>query len=117
MFKLRNGNVICWFPGFSNEVVEALHQIDDLTGVSIHEIKGFGRSRGKNAPIRIVDNTINYVPHVKIEIICHDKLVENIVSTIQKAAHTGIRSDGKIYISPIEEAIRISTNERGEKAV
>lgn len=100
-----------------NDVIEALHQIDNLTGVSIHEINGFGRSRDQQKPVHIVDNTINDVSHVKIEIICHNKLVEKIVSTIQETAHTGIRSDGKIYISPIEDAVRISTNERGEKAV
>ena len=100
-----------------NDVVEALHQIDDLTGISIHDIKGFGRSRDKNSPVRIADDTINSTPHVKIEIICHDKLEKKIISTIQEAAHTGIRSDGKIYVSPIENAVRISTNEHGKEAV
>ena len=100
-----------------NEVIEQLHQIEGLTGVSVYEIKGFGRTRGKDEPVRIVDNTINWIPHVKIEIICTEALQEKIIETIQSAAHTGLRADGKIYISPVEDAIRISNGERGEKAV
>ena len=98
-------------------VIEELHKISGLTGVSVIEITGFGRSRGKNDPVRIVDNNINYVPHVKLEIICHDNLVEEVIKAIKKGAHTGLRADGKIYISSIDDAIRISTDERGEKAI
>ncbi len=100
-----------------NEVIERLHVIDNLTGVSIHEIKGFGRTRGHDEPVRIVDNTINWVPHVKLEIFCSDELREKVISAIIEGAHTGLRADGKIYVSPVEDAVRISTMERGNTAI
>jgi nitrogen regulatory protein P-II 1 len=99
------------------EVVEHLHTIEGLTGVSVHEIRGFGRTRGEDEPVRIVDNTINWVPHVKLEIFCLDGLTETVIGAILEGAHTGLRADGKIYVSPVEDAVRISTRERGSKAV
>ena len=99
------------------EVIELLHEVEGLTGVSVMDMKGFGRTRGENAPVRIVDNNINWVPHVKLEVVCADSLVERITAAIQKGAHTGLRADGKIYISAVEEAVRISTGDRGEAAV
>jgi nitrogen regulatory protein PII len=100
-----------------DEVIERLHVIDNLTGVSVHDIKGFGRSRSKDEPIRIVDNSINWVPHVKLEIFCSDELKERVIDAIMGGAHTGLRADGKIYMSPVEDAIRISTRERGKAAI
>ncbi len=99
------------------EVIEDLHGIEGLTGVSVFDIRGFGRTRGEGEPVRIVDNTITWVPHVKLEIVCHDELVEAVINAVQTGAHTGLRADGKIYVSPVEDAIRISTGERGELAV
>ena len=99
------------------EVIEDLHEIEGLTGVSVFDIRGFGRTRGENEPVRIVDNAITWVPHVKLEIVCGDDLVETVVEAVQRGAHTGLRADGKIYISTVEDAIRISTGERGETAV
>ena len=100
-----------------NETIEQLHTVQGLTGVSVHEIKGFGRSREENVPVHIVDNVLKAVPSVKLEIICHDNLVNSVVEAVQKGAHTGLRGDGKIYLSPVEEAVRISTGEQGENAV
>ncbi|MBN2106863.1 MAG: P-II family nitrogen regulator [Deltaproteobacteria bacterium] len=99
------------------EVVEHLHEIEGLTGVSIHDIQGFGRIRGQDEPVRIVDNAINWIPHVKIEIFCTTATKDRVVAAIMKGAHTGLRGDGKIYVSSVEEAIRISTGDRGESAV
>jgi nitrogen regulatory protein P-II 1 len=99
------------------EVVEGLHTIEGLTGVSVHDIKGFGRVRGDSEHVRIVDNTINWEPHVKLEIFCRDELAEAVVAAILTGAHTGLRGDGKVYVSPVEDAVRISTGERGAKAV
>jgi len=99
------------------EVVEVLHQVESLTGVSVFDIHGFGRSRGRDEPVHIVDNAVRWVPHVKLEIVCRDELVEQVIAAIQKGAHTGLRADGKIYVSPVEDAVRISSNERGEDAV
>ena len=98
-------------------VTQALHNIEGLTGMSVNDVKGFGRGRGEGEKDRIILDMIAYVPHVKIEIVCHDELVEEVVSTIEKAAHTGLRGDGKIYVSNVEEAVRISTGERGDEAI
>jgi len=104
-------------PHKLSEVTLALHLMEGLTGISVMDVRGFGHTRGTEAHHRTVDDLEDYVPHVKIEIICKDELVEKIISTIEKAAHTGLHGDGKIYVSDIENAIRISTGERGEKAV
>ena len=99
------------------EVVERLHVIDGLTGVSILDIKGFGRVRGDDEPVRIVDTAINDRPHVKIELFCLAEIAEQVVDAIIQGAHTGLRADGKIYVTLVEEAIRISTSERGKEDV
>lgn len=99
------------------EVVEELHTIEGLTGVSVHDIRGFGRTRDNGDHVRIVDNTVNWEPHVKLEIFCLDDLVEAVIAAILKGAHTGLRADGKVYVSPVQDAVRISTGERGDKAV
>jgi len=103
-------------PHKLNAVTEGLHAIEGLTGVSVVDVKGFGRSRKKNAPGQD-DDWVFYVPHVKIEIVCLDEMVDRVVQAIQKTAHTGLRGDGKIYISSIDEAIRIETGKRGEESV
>jgi len=100
-----------------DEVILRLHLIDGLSGVSVQDMKGFGRMRGQAETVHIVDNTINWVPHVKIEIFCTDEIKNQVVGAILEGAHTGLRADGKIYISDIEDAIRISTGERGNVAV
>lgn len=100
-----------------NEVINRLHIIEGLSGISLHEIKGFGRTRGKDEPVRIVDNTMNWIPHVKLEIFCSEKIKDQVIDSIIEGAHTGLRADGKIYISSVEEAIRISTKERGKSAI
>ena len=102
-----------------NEVIEELHALDGLTGVSvIHHVAGYGRQKhkGENSP-HIVDNTSKSIPHSKLEIFCKDDLCSKIIDTIQKTAHTGLRSDGKIFILPLEDAVRISKNQRGENVV
>ena len=100
-----------------NKVIDNLHEIEGLTGVSVIEIKGYGRMRDSQHTSRIVDNLIDEQHHCKLEIICKQSLVEHVVQSIVKGAHSGLRGDGKIYIRSIDEAIRISTGERGEIAV
>ena len=100
-----------------DDVIGHLHVIGGLTGVSIHEIKGFGRGRGHDKSVRIVDTAINWIPHVKLEVFCSNEILEVVIDAILEGAHTGLRGDGKIYVSQIERAMRISTGERGEKAV
>ena len=99
-----------------NAVVERLHDIDGLTGMSVTEVRGFGRTRDGGS-VHMVDNTVGSVPHVKIEVFCSDAIAETAVAAILDGAHTGLRADGKIYVLPVEEAIRISTKERGEEVV
>lgn len=98
-------------------VARELQKVEGLTGLSVTDIRGFGRGKAKNAPHRIVDDLVDYVPQVKIEIFCRDELVEGIVGVIEKAAHTGLRGDGKIYVTNVEIAVRISTGDRDEEAV
>jgi nitrogen regulatory protein PII len=85
--------------------------------MSVIDVRGFGRGRGKDAPTRIVEGLIDYIPHVKIELVCQDDMVGEVVSAIEKQAHTGLRGDGKIYVSSVEQAVRISTGERGDSAI
>lgn len=104
-------------PHKLSAVTLALRHVEGLTGMSATEVRGFGRSKAKNVPHRADEDLLDYVPHVKIEIVCPDELVETVVGVIQKAAHTGLRGDGKVYVLPVETALRIQTNERGPNAV
>lgn len=104
-------------PHKLSAVTLALHHIEGLTGMSVMDARGFGRTKAKDAPHRIVEDLIDYAPCVKVEIICKDETSDAIVSVIEKTAHTGLRGDGKIYVSTVETAVRISTGEKGESAV
>mgnify|MGYP003345389189 CR=1 FL=1 len=81
------------------------------------EAKGFGRQRGHTELYRGAEYVVDFLPKVKIELVCEDGLVERAVETIIAAAHTGRIGDGKIFIMPVEEVIRIRTGERGEDAI
>ncbi len=103
-------------PHKLSQVTLNLHKIEGLTGMTVLDVKGFGRGRmGTKLPIE--EQLYDFVPHVKIEIFCKDELLDTIVSTIETSAHTGLRGDGKIYVCSAENAIRISSGERGEDAV
>jgi len=104
-------------PHKLSKVTLALHNIEGLTGMSVLDVRGFGRTKAKDEPHRIVEDLIDYVPHVKIEIFCKDELLEQVVKSIQTEAHTSLRGDGKIYVNTVDDAIRISTGERGEAAI
>lgn len=105
-------------PHMLSNVTTVLKNLPGLTGMSISEVGGFGRGRAKNAVARLSEDLVNYyMPRVRIEIFCSDELAEEVVSIIEKAAHTGLRGDGKIFVTPIEMAVRISTGERGDIAI
>jgi len=89
-------------------VVNALAKVEGLSGVSVNTIAGFGRSRGI---LRLVD----FESHIKVEAVCHDDLKDQVVRTILEAAHTGQRSDGKIFVADVSEAWRIETKEGTDK--
>ena len=104
-------------PHKLTDVTLALHHVEGLTGMSVSDVRGFGRGLAHDAPHSIREDLADYVPHVRIEIICRDALVDRVVDAIRKAANTGLRGDGKIYVTPVDDAVRISTGERGEAAV
>ena len=99
-----------------DEVREALSTIG-VQGVTVTEVKGFGRQKGHTELYRGAEYVVDFLPKVKIEVVCSDDLVERAVEAISQAARTGRIGDGKIFISDIQEVIRIRTGERGEDAV
>jgi nitrogen regulatory protein P-II 1 len=99
-----------------DEVKEALHEVG-LQGITVTEAKGFGRQKGHTELYRGAEYVVDFLPKVKIEVVLEDALVDRAVEAIQRAAHTGRIGDGKIFISTIEEAIRIRTGERGNDAI
>ena len=99
-----------------DEVKEALHEVG-LQGLTVTEAKGFGRQKGHTELYRGAEYVVDFLPKVKIELVIEDNLVERAVEAIQQAAHTGRIGDGKIFISSVEEAIRIRTGERGSDAI
>lgn len=99
-----------------DEVKEALHEIG-IQGITVTEAKGFGRQKGHTELYRGAEYVVDFLPKVKLEIILDDQLAERAVEAIQNAAQTGRIGDGKIFVSNIEEVIRIRTGERGSDAV
>ena len=99
-----------------DEVKEALHEVG-LQGITVVEAKGFGRQKGHTELYRGAEYVVDFLPKVKIEVVCEDDVVDRAVEAILTAARTGRIGDGKIFISPIEEVIRIRTSERGEDAI
>ncbi len=99
-----------------DEVKEALHEMG-LQGITVTEAKGFGRQKGHTELYRGAEYVVDFLPKIKIEIVADDGLVERAVEAIQKAAYTGRIGDGKIFISTVEEAIRIRTGETGTEAI
>ncbi|MEM1157245.1 MAG: P-II family nitrogen regulator [Verrucomicrobiota bacterium] len=98
------------------EVKEALTEIG-IEGLTVSEVKGFGRQKGHTEIYRGSEYTVDFLPKVKVEIVLADSLIEKGVETIVKAAKTGKIGDGKIFVLPVEDAIRIRTEEKGDKAV
>jgi nitrogen regulatory protein P-II 1 len=99
-----------------DEVKEALHEVG-LQGITVVEAKGFGRQKGHTELYRGAEYVVDFLPKVKIEVVCEDAVVERAVEAIMNAARTGRIGDGKIFISTVEEVIRIRTGEKGEAAI
>jgi len=99
-------------PFMLGKVTKALEGIPELPGMSVSDVKGFGRGKSEKG-VTIVE----YVSKVKIEIVAKDEMVDRIVETIQKYAHTGNMGDGKIFVSNVERAVRIRTGEIDEEAI
>lgn len=99
-----------------DDVVEALQEIG-IEGLSVTEIKGFGRQKGRTEIYKGAEYVVDFLPKVKIEIVVHDSIVDSAIQTIQKAAHTGKIGDGKIFVLDVEKALRIRTGEKDEESI
>ncbi len=99
-----------------DEVKEALHEIG-LRGMTVTEVKGFGRQKGHTELYRGAEYVVDFLPKVKIEIVMEDGLVERAMEVITQAARTERIGDGKIFVTTVEEAVRIRTGEKGVEAI
>jgi nitrogen regulatory protein P-II 1 len=99
-----------------DEVKDKLNEIG-IKGITVSEVKGFGRQKGHTELYRGAEYVVDFLPKVKLEIIVSDSMVKEIVETITKTAQTGRIGDGKIFVFPVEDIIRIRTGEHGEDAV
>jgi len=98
------------------EVKDALADIG-VEGMTVSEVKGFGRQKGHTEIYRGSEYTVDFLPKIKVEVVVTDSIVEGAAAAIVKAAKTGKIGDGKVFVSPISEAVRIRTGESGDKAV
>ena len=99
-----------------DEVKEALHEIG-IEGITVSEVKGFGRQKGHTELYRGAEYVVDFIPKVKLEIAIGDDLVAKVVDTIAATAKTGRIGDGKIFVMPLDEAVRIRTGEKGPEAI
>jgi len=99
-----------------DEVKEALHEIG-INGLTVTEVKGFGRQKGHTELYRGAEYVVDFLPKIKLEVVVTDEMADKVVDAIVNAANTGRIGDGKIFVLPLEETIRIRTGERGSEAV
>jgi len=99
-----------------DDVKDRLREIG-ISGMTVYEVKGFGRTGGKTEVYRGSSYVVDFVPKVRVEIVVQDTVVTEVVTAIITAAKTGTIGDGKVFVTPVDEAIRIRTGERGEEAV
>jgi len=99
-----------------DDVKDALHDAG-VSGITVSEVKGFGRQKGHTELYRGAEYVVDFLPKVKVEVVCDDDQVERVVEAIETAARTGRIGDGKIFVVPIEQAVRIRTGDRGPDAI
>jgi nitrogen regulatory protein P-II 1 len=99
-----------------DDVKDALHDVG-VSGITVVEVKGFGRQKGHTELYRGAEYVIDFLPKVKVEVVVEDSLVDNVVEAIENAARTGRIGDGKIFVLEVEQAIRIRTGDRGADAI
>ena len=99
-----------------DDVKNALTKVG-IQGMTISEVKGFGRQKGHTEIYRGAEYTIDFIPKAKIELIVTDDLAPQVIETIERAAKTGKIGDGKVFVSPVDEVVRIRTGERGKDAI
>ena len=103
-------------PHRLDDVKDKLREIG-ISGMTVYEVKGFGRTGGKTEVYRGSSYVVDFVPKARIEVVVKDSVVNDVIQAIVGAAKTGKIGDGKIFVTPVEEAIRIRTGEKGEDAV
>jgi len=99
-----------------DEVKEKLGEIG-IMGITVLEVKGFGRQKGHTELYRGAEYVVDFLPKIKIEVVVPDEMVEEVIEAIVNSAHTGRIGDGKIFVTSVEEAVRIRTGERGDTAL
>nr|WP_137676306.1 P-II family nitrogen regulator [Parerythrobacter lutipelagi] len=99
-----------------DEVKEALHEVG-VSGITVTEAKGFGRQKGHTELYRGAEYVVDFLPKVKLEVVVPDTMAEQVVEAIAASAQTGRIGDGKIFVSPIESALRIRTGEKNDDAI
>lgn len=99
-----------------DEIKDRLNEIG-IQGITVTEVKGFGRQKGHTELYRGAEYVVDFLPKIKMEVVINDSRLDDVVNTIMKAAQTGRIGDGKIFVTNIEETIRIRTGERGEEAI
>ena len=99
-----------------DEVKEALSEVG-IQGMTVSEVKGFGRQKGHTELYRGAEYVVDFLPKIKMEIIVKDELAQRVIDTVQNAAKTGRIGDGKIFVTSIDEVLRIRTGEKGEEAL
>ena len=103
-------------PSKLDEVREALSSLG-VTGMTVSEVKGFGRQKGHAELYRGAEYIVDFLPKIKLEIIISDELVDDVINAITQSAQTGRIGDGKIFVTNLEDTIRIRTGERGDEAI
>ena len=104
-------------PFMLSKVINALKEREDLPGVTVSEIKGFGKTRAEGVQNKIVEDLIGYVKRIKLEIVVPDNIADEVVNIISTHARTGRAGDGKIFVYKVDEVVKIRTGERGEGAI
>jgi nitrogen regulatory protein P-II 1 len=99
-----------------DEAKQALADLD-VVGMTVSEVKGFGRQKGHSELYRGAEYVVDFLPKVQVEVVVPDTLVEKVTMALTEAARTGSIGDGKVFVQPVEEAIRIRTGERGDAAL
>lgn len=104
-------------PFLLSKVINALKEYEELPGVTVSEVKGFGKARAQDAIERVVEDGIDYSKKVKLETVVPEHVVEEVLEIIRAHAHTGRPGDGKIFVYRVDDAVKIRTGERGEAAI
>jgi len=99
-----------------DEVKRALNEVG-IHGITVTEVNGFGRQKGHTESYRGAESVVDFIPKIKMEIIVSDEIAGKVVKTIERAAKTGRIGDGKVFVSPVEDVLRIRTGETGEDAI